>query len=718
MPDSPQPPPSAFRRAGRWFYYLPRAVQLGLAVVVVLGLLAGGYYVRTFEKDRQRQQEVAAGWRDFDTAGRRSDLAAMDAALDRVLAARPGDPIATRRKAALRAVAADADDADLAFILLNEHVRADRLPEAAREAEKVLARFPKDWLARCVLAHHALQVGRDRDLAARRLDELPDAQLPETRATPGGILYALRLFAALGRDPAPLRGVIVRRLLPQLRGADAASATPAEQAQLVECYLEPFADPNPPLVELSNHWAAVSRLVDVAMSTAVAAGDVHTLLRLGSLGPRLLGVLVVFRDASVIPPDRFDALSEEVAARTRLAWLTAQARDPTRPEPYRGLALAAVRAKDYPAAVKHLQDGLAATGDRAELLDLLIKVRGSGVGEPAEALEGAWAAAERAGGDPEKWLLAANAAVAAGRHDRAVEACRNARRPPNERHRLASVTEAALWLRTGDGAKALEVLRPLGEPALRSEPLLVRMHGRALARLEVVADLDAAFAALEQAPAVTAAFLRGALEPRSQRPGVAEAVAAWAIPKATAAADRWPDEPGLRRALADALFRQVDSTVKADESELRKPVWNADAVRAALRAFDSLPSAERSDLAAVVAVATLQLKGRNDPASALRTLAPVRAALQDVTLPAATLEVLAAAYTASGRPAEAIAVLRRGPFPADATGGYWVQLALAYHANRQPDAAEQALRDAQARYCSPRERVELVAAKIQVARGR
>ena len=728
MPAPPPPPSepswlrsrwagvtSPFRWLGRWFYYLPRPVQVGLGLVLVLGTVAAVYYAPRFQKDRTVEREVAAGWREFEAAAKKTDLEAMTAALDRVLAARPGDPTAARRRAAIRARAADADDPELAAVFLNHHVRGDHLPEAAREAEKVLARFPMDWQARCVLVHHALQVAHDRELAARRLEELPDPEDPAAHVGPGGLLYAMRLSAAVGRDAGPLRAVIVRRLLPILRSGTAAAAPPAVQVQLIDCYLEPFADRDPPLGELAGYWAATGRLADAALSGAADAGDVAVLIELGSLGGRLRAALVLFRDGGQVPADRFDVLAKEVADRSRTAWRAVREKAPTRPEPYRALALDAVRERDFAAAMRLLQDGLAACGERAELLDLLIKYR-SGLGGVAEGLDIAWAAAEKAGNDPAKWCLAANAAIAAGRHDRAIEACRNARQPPHEQHRWAAATEAALWLRSGDAPKALDALRPLGDVALRSDAILARLHGRALAKLPALPQLDAEFAAVEKSAPIAAAFLRGTLDAHLGRPQDITAITDWVIAKTTAALGTFPADTALRRILADALDRKAESTVAPDGSAARLPKWDADAVRAALRAFDAVPAAERSDIAALVAVATLELKGQNDAASALRTLAPIRAAEDDPTLPPAAIEILGAAFRGAGKTADALRVLRRSLGRPDPTPGCYIQLALTYHANHQPFEAEAALRLAEPRVNTPRERIELVAAKLHLQR--
>src|SRR5205814_8173109 len=128
---------------------------------------------------------------------------------------------------------------------------------------------PKDWRAICVLAHHAIRVERDLDECRGWLDELPAPDDPGARLDVGGLLYGIRLSDVVGRDAAPLRGLIVRRLLPLLRGQSAGQAPPQVKAQLIESYLQPFADPAE-AGELAGYWGDVSRLL--ARAVAVAAG--------------------------------------------------------------------------------------------------------------------------------------------------------------------------------------------------------------------------------------------------------------------------------------------------------------------------------------------------------------------------------------------------------------------------------------------------------------
>ena len=691
-----------FVRAGRWFYHAPRLVQVGAVVVLLGGIAVGGYFGRGYLKDRTADRDVAAGWAAFEDAARKTDPAAMTAALDRVLAARPGDPTATRRRAALAAGAADPDDAELAAVLVNHHTSANRLADAAREARKVHARYPKDWRSLCVLAHHALQNDRRPDECRKWLDALPAADDPAARLDVGGVLYAVRLLELVGRDPGPLRVLIVRRVLPVLRGKAAESAPPGAKAQFIECYLVPFADPSQ-AGDLAASWAVIARLHELAVVEASEAGDIPTLARVGALGPRLTAALGVIREYEwrstppveradrVKPLDaRFGELAREVTDRTRRAWQAVREKEPTRADAYLGLAHVAVSEGNLAVAAEVLRQGLVACGGRTELLDPFVRLLAAG-GSAADALRVAWSEAEAAKADPVKWCVAANAALAAGRRDVALLACRTAREV-SPAHPWACQTEARLLLENGQPAAARELLARLGDHAAKADPLTARLTARA--RVEegpwsppdrMADELAVAAIGKHASPLIPVAFLRGVMDARN--PDATRA--AWVAARAQKLLADWPDDVLARRLLADALYRQ---------SELSDPPWAADPARAALRAYHGLPAVEHADPAVAAAVAMLSLKALKDTGAAVRAVAPLRAPAAEPLLTAEQVEALAAVLTADGRPGEAVARLRRVCVPSPpgqtvpgGTAGCWVQLARAFHADRQPGAARAAL---------------------------
>ena len=136
---------SPVRLAWRWLAHQPRAIQIGLVLVVLAAVGTGAYYGRTFVKKRLAARDVGAAWAEYGNAVRRADMDEIGAVLDRVLTVSPGDETATRYKAMLASGEADPEVQELAVILLHHHIRNDRLAEAAREGEKVLTKNPKNW---------------------------------------------------------------------------------------------------------------------------------------------------------------------------------------------------------------------------------------------------------------------------------------------------------------------------------------------------------------------------------------------------------------------------------------------------------------------------------------------------------------------------------------------------------------------------------------------
>lgn len=691
----------------------PRWFRVGTVVVLAVGAAAAAVYANVHLKKRDTAHATAAAWASYSAAAQKADLDGMRAALAAAAAADPADPTPVRYRGMIDRGAADPDAPELAAALMAHHRAADRLPEAAREAEKVLAKYPKNWLARCYVAHHALQHLGDPAAAGRALAALPDPEDPEAGVRLNGVLYALRLFEATGRDATELRAVTLRKLVPLTRTAAAAAAPTEAKLQLVACYLEPFADPAA-VPELAGYWAAVDRLAEDAVGEAVAAGDTRALARVADLGPRLRVALALVRaaDPDRLPPDRYASLLAAVDDRTRRALLAVREREPQRPEAYRGLAALALQANDPAAAVQHLVDGLAACGDRPELLEPLVAlVARYGTDAATRALaDRLWKAAETGKPNPVKWCLAAEAALVVGRPDAALAACQKAR-AADPRHPWACGTEARIHARGGNFFDAREALAALGEPAVFASPAATRLHARVLVGTGLWLLRDDEFKKAAAAPgkgkAAAVAFLLGVLDapPDADR-------SAWVAANAELVLASDPDAGGAAAARAEALFRLAElSAAPHPEDRSKPPVWNAARVAAALRAVNQLPPDQRAAHDAVAAVATLQLKGEGNAAAALRTVAPLLAA--EATATPAQLEVVGTVLLANGRAAEAVRVLERAARAPAATAGCVVALATAYERNRQPAEARDALKRAEAMpNRSGREQAELIATKL------
>ena len=65
---------SPVRLAWRWLAHQPRAIQIGLVLVVLAAIGTGAYYGRTFVKKRLAARDVGAAWAEYGNAVRRADM--------------------------------------------------------------------------------------------------------------------------------------------------------------------------------------------------------------------------------------------------------------------------------------------------------------------------------------------------------------------------------------------------------------------------------------------------------------------------------------------------------------------------------------------------------------------------------------------------------------------------------------------------------------------
>lgn len=685
-----------------WLLWAPLPLRIAFVLITVGGTAACGFYLWQHRAMVKRNRAVGAGWREFEAARRAGDEAAMRAGLQAVLAGDPVEEQALRRLKALDTGTGDPTDPEMLGFLIRIHLRAGRAADAEREADRLLAKTPGDWFARCVKAARRLADG-DRAGTERELDALTAPGARTTRIDPPALLWAFQLYRRVGRDAAPLRTFAQSGLLPALRTPAAAALAPLDKLTLVDCYLEAFDPatdrPQPPAVVQA--WAGADQLSDAAVEQAAATGDVTALARAGQHGPRLHAALQLLRKHDQITADQYAELSKEVEDRTRKAWEAVLAKEPTRAEAHTGLALSYGRTGDYPTARDRVVRGIEATGgsdpDLAALFARMLALEG----RPLDAYASLKRSAEQRPGEPVWWALAAEAALAAGNRQLALAACEKLRQA-NPTDKWAVRTEARLWLDADQPAKALAVLAPVPTKDLLTDPTAVRLYARAAAEVgpegrpaEFTAAAEAA-AVQANNPMVAVAALRGWLDapPTAAR---AETVAA----RADALQARWPADAPLLRVTADARYLAAE---RAD------PPWPLAKVQAAVLAVEQLQLRLPGDTDSLVSLGWLRLLGERNPEQAARDLAPLAEGADAPTRSVAELEVLGAVYLATARTADAVRVLDRAARSRDATTGCFIYLALAQHAAGNSQAARSALAVARMRPRSPREQAPYRAA--------
>ena len=671
-----------------------RAVFL---VIGVGGALAVGYWALERQARVRAQAGEREGWRKFEEAARTGDFAAMDAALGEVLAAKPGDPIASARRAALKANSATENDPVMPRLTLRKALRANDMAAAKREAEKLLAHAPRDWLAHCVLAGAALSEG-DRATAVAEVEKLTDPSNRESGVQPGVLLFAFDLHRRLGRDATDLRKFVQSNVANALKAETVKNLPPSDRLGVVECYLmgyEPGDALQPtPILEA---FAPARDLVASAAADALAEADpVPALARAARLGPALELAAERFARRGQITPEQLAEFHADDRERTARLWAEVLARDPKSAEAYRNLAAAAARRGDGKAALELLVRGLAECPDDPALAEIQARVLAD-QGQGPEAAKRLAAEARQRPTAAVWWKIAVEAARRARRADLALELLKESRalRPGEP---WTAVAEAEVRLAAGDAAAAADLLAPLGFEALAGDAGALPVAAEAFATAQRSAQGEALARAAEElaakrdSPAPLVSLLAGLTAAPPTEAGLAAAAA-----RAESARRRFPDAADLLRAVASCQFRRA---------ELAN--WDGAAVNRAASAVSRTLAARADDREAAGWLGALRLYGENRPEQALRDLEPLSRA--EAALGAGELELLGEAHRRAGRAEEAARLLRLAAGRPRPGAGVFTQLALAELAAGRAAAARAALSKAQALPRTPREQADYAAA--------
>ena len=527
---------------------------------------------------------------------------------------------------------------------------------------------------------------------------------------------------SIGRDSTDLRRLIVRRLLPFLRGGTAAPRRFRQRCNYSSATWS--RSPTRSLLgELADYVGVVDRLSDSAVNEAVASGDVDILVRMAKLGPRLRAGLAMIRAGNTdrLPDDRYAPLVKALDERTRRAWQAVREKSPERVEAYLGLANLALLADDQKAALAQVLDGIKACGDRVELLEMLLGIVASfGTDESlVQVARSLHKAAADAKTDPTKWCLVAVAWIHTRRNDLAQSACDEAL-ALQRTHPLACRLKASILVDSGsprDLVQARELLDRLDKVLLRVDPILASLNARIMVGSGLWVLVDDEFKAVVETQA--------RLQPKTSAPSVGFLAGVLSAPPTVERAD-WVEKrargvmrddsqsAGARLLRFKALHRLAELSVTMGPPG-EPPIWDTTRVAAARDAFDEIGLEERTRPDVVAQLAALQLKGQRKRAEALRTAGGLLAT--ERTLNAFELEVLGAVLTANGRAAEAVRILERAEMRPGPSVGLRVALAAAYHANNQPGDGNAALRRAEnSPNRSAREHAEFIAAKQQFIR--
>jgi predicted Zn-dependent protease len=664
-------PPVRWCLSNRWRL---RLVILILFTGVILG---SALLLRARERRTAHDQLLADAWRQFDWAVDADDYTTAEDLLTR-LADFTQDPAVRSRLAVLHGGEADAGDAALARLLMNEHLRHNRWPEATREAAKVVAATPSQMLARGLLARQELRDGH-ADAARAHLAAIPSPFENSAGAMPGALLLVVNLKRELGDDDADLLAFIALRVVPMLKSRKVDQFSDTDALQLLQCYhlacsaLERYP-------ALAEFWVPGAKLLarlgdDPQRTTAVAlVREAH------------LAIVYRLRQTNALPAKESESLIAEFEAQVAAEWATARSRDERDPRPYVGLALAAYRRRDLAGAKEWLERGLKACDHPRDLYLVLGRLlRDSDPLTAAVFLEEAY---ERFPKDAAVGMMLAELALAAGRPDRARQVCRAAR-AANPTERWARRIEAASSLALEQPTQALEALAPI-RATLKHDATGMELYARAACAVGAEALADELLAP----PPISAAEAEGYLG--AARGYLAASRPAEAVRCAKVIVTRFPEHRPARIIQAESLnlLAQANDAVK----------WPAEPVREALDAFDWLRQRDPGNRHVAQRIAWLQLKGLNSPALALRSAAPLRE--EGAVLTVEMTETLAAVLVANGEAEPALRlfddVVKRAPSRA---GAYIGRAEAALRLGRRGDAADD-LRRAGSLSRTPRQTAE------------
>ena len=653
---------------------LPLAVRLAAVAMLLPAIGYGGYLAIQKYEDRSRNRAVIAEWQRFDVAAQKgAEPGELQAILTKILAIRPTEPNALARRDALDCGSSEISDQSMVVMLMRGHIFAGRIGDAAREAAKRHATEPRDWFANCVLAHDALIRGH-RENAMRYLTALGNPEAHDVGIEPGGLRYGIEVLRMAGRDISPVRAFLAKRVLPVMRGENIAKLPPRSLAQFVHCYAETLlADELSP--GLAEYWAPAARLAERALSGAMETDDRIAAEQIGELGPRLADGLNRLRAAKQIVDDQKKELTAENEDRTVRAWRFVLEKQSKSASAYAGLALSAARSHKPEEVRERIVRGLEICGDDPQLLSLLLRVC-IAENRPADAAERCFAAADRKPSDLAMWLLAADAALAAGLRDKALVACRNARdlAPHNL---LVARVETRMWCEAGFPNEAWKVISVYPQTDVARDSIALRYYTRAAIEL----GEEAKFATIQTLanetndPTFPLAIVRGFAD----TPDDAERLNRTAT-LASAILERWPTATEAAKIRANVLMRKL---------ELGPTPWDRKVVDEAVKACEFALAAEPIESTITGHLAWLKLRGQDDAAAAIRIVAPLRAYPNRLTVE--QIEIVGAVLLANRQPEDATRILELGTQRSQRRAGALVQLANAYRILGRVSEAEATL---------------------------
>ncbi len=262
-------------------------------------------------------------------------------------------------------------------------------------------------------------MANNKALAIEHLKAMPSPLAQRQSIGPHEIAVGMNLYRAVEMDDSSLRMYRATKLAPAVKNPLNAKLDVRQQLSLLSGYADSFQDVDT-YPEVVGYWVGASRLAQNILEDSSATTDV--LIGLGLVQFRQLDILVQLVRKELMPKEKAELLSEELADRLDEIWKKVREQDPKRPESYAGASATEERRGHFGKALEHLLEGEKACTDKALMLDkearLLQKIY-----EPEEALRRTERLVKENPELPMIYILSAQAAVRARRFDTALDIC-------------------------------------------------------------------------------------------------------------------------------------------------------------------------------------------------------------------------------------------------------------------------------------------------------
>jgi tetratricopeptide (TPR) repeat protein len=599
---------------------MPWWQRLVLLLLVVVATGASGYFLIQYRAEERRKREISARWIDFEQSANKLDLSKMTAALQRLEQLQPGDPLVKKRQESLSRGSADGDDALMNVYWMKMDRVYGKFDAEVAEARNRIVTVPDDWLARCILAHAALMEMQKEESAALKeqkkeeaiahLAAMPSPFASRSSVGPSDLDYAMLLFRNLQRDDKSLRRFRATRIAPLIKDPEIIRNDPRVLTQLLRSYVSAFEDIGT-YNELVGYWVGSYRVAQFLAQDP--ASSVEMLTELGEIQLNQLIVLNSLAVKQKFSDDDARAFRQELDERSQEIWKKVREMRPDSPDGYFGAAYLEEIQHRLDSALYFIKQAREKSGDADRYLQHEVRFRRlyDRAGAEFELLQ------DESAKKPERESLlrmVADAALRAGRIDKALEAARQARKI-DPKQTWTAILEARVLLDQEKTDEALDVLKQFKSVGAK-DPVVSELYVRTLclkSPKEVRPYLDKMLNEATSADAVVPSLWA------AQRAGLTDDVAdvSAQLAKKFLTYNR------------NLLLVVGDSNGASAEPKTETGAWNKEKLDAAINSFRRVQQIEPDNLEVANSLAWFYLKGLKTPDNAAVTAAPLYKAEAD-----------------------------------------------------------------------------------------